>query len=134
MEENKSILELTEDEISNKIINAAIKVHKALGPGLLETAYEICLAHELNKNNLDAQRQVPLQLNYDGIYLDCAYKADIIVNNKVIIEIKSVKKLDDIHKAQILSYLKISKLKLGLLLNFNETTLLNGLKRVVNGL
>jgi len=129
-----NIEELTEDEISNLVINSAIKVHKAIGPGLLESAYEACLFYELNKSNLDVRKQVPLPLQYEGVFIDCAYRADIIVNNKVIIEIKAIKKLDDIHFSQLLSYLKISKMKLGLLINFNETTLIQGLKRVVNGL
>lgn len=133
-ETETNIDRLNEDEISNLIINAAIKVHRSIGPGLLESAYEVCLYHELNKLNLDVKKQVPLPLLYDGIFLDCAYRADIIVNNKVLIEIKAVKKLDDIHLAQVLSYLRISKLKLGLLMNFNETTLVKGLKRIVNGL
>jgi GxxExxY protein len=129
-----NIEELTEDEISNLVINSAIKVHKAIGPGLLESAYEACLLYELNKSFLDVKKQVPLPLQYEGVFIDCAYRADIIVNNKVIIEIKAIKKLDDIHFSQLLSYLKISKMKLGLLINFNETTLIQGLKRVVNGL
>ena len=129
-----NIEELTEDEISNLVINSAIKVHKAIGPGLLESAYEACLFYELNKSYLDVKKQVPLPLQYEGVFIDCAYRADIIVNNKVIIEIKAIKKLDDIHFSQLLSYLKISKMKLGLLINFNETTLIQGFKRVVNGL
>ncbi len=129
-----NIAELTEDEISNLVINSAIKVHKSIGPGLLESAYEACLFYELNKLNLDVRKQVPLPLQYEGVFIDCAYRADITVNNKVIIEIKAIKKLDDIHFSQLLSYLKISKMKLGLLINFNETTLIQGLKRVVNGL
>ena len=126
--------ELNEDEISYLIINSAIKVHKSVGPGLLESAYEACLFYELNKLKLDVQRQVSIPLKYENVFIDCAYRADIIVNNKVIIEIKSVKKLDEVHFSQLLSYLKISKLKLGLLINFNEATLMQGLKRIVNGL
>jgi len=125
---------LKEDEISKLVLDASIKVHKVLGPGLLESAYEACLFYELKKLGLDVKRQVNIPLQYDDVFIDCAYIADIIINDKVIIEIKAVKKLDDIHTAQLLSYLRISKLKLGLLINFNETTLIKGYKRVVNGL
>lgn len=125
---------LEENDISKIILNACIKVHKELGPGLLESAYEACLAYELKKAGLIVKQQVSLPLQYDDVYIECAYIADIIINDKVLIEIKAVKKLDDIHMAQILSYLRISKLKLGLLVNFNETTLIKGFKRVVNGL
>lgn len=125
---------LSENEISKLVLEAGLKVHKTIGPGLLESAYEACLAYELMKLNLDVKRQVPIALQYEEVFLDCAYKADIIVNDKVIIEIKAVKKLEDIHMAQILSYLRISNLRLGLLVNFNEITLMKGFKRVVNGL
>ena len=125
---------LKEDEISKLVLNACIKVHKVLGPGLLESAYEACLFYELKKLGLDVKRQVSLPLQYEDVFIDCAYIADLIINDLVIIEIKAVKNLDDIHMAQILSYLRISNLKLGLLINFNETTLIKGYKRVVNGL
>lgn len=135
MEENiLNIADLSEDEISSLVLNASIKVHRAIGPGLLESAYEACLFYELEKLKLDVKRQVPLSLQYEGVFIDCAYRADIIVNNKVILEIKSVKKLEEIHFAQLLSYLKISNHKLGLLINFNQRTLSEGVKRVVNGL
>ncbi len=129
-----NITNLKEDEISKFVLDASIKVHKVLGPGLLESAYEACLFYELKKQGLDVKRQVNIPLQYEDVFIDCAYIADIIINDKVIIEIKAVKKLDDIHTAQLLSYLRISKLKLGLLINFNETTLIKGYKRVVNGL
>ena len=125
---------LTEDEISKFVLEAGLRIHKTIGPGLLESAYEACLFYELMKLNLEVKRQVPLALQYEEVFLDCAYKADIIVNDKVIIEIKAVKKLEDIHSAQLLSYLRISHLKLGLLINFNETTFIQGFKRIVNGL
>ena len=125
---------LTEDEISKFVLEAGLRIHKTLGPGLLESAYEACLFYELMKLNLEVKRQVPLTLQYEEVFLDCAYKADIIVNDKVIIEIKAVKKLEDLHSAQLLSYLRISHLKLGLLINFNETTFIQGFKRIVNGL
>lgn len=125
---------LTEDEISKFVLEAGLRIHKTIGPGLLESAYEACLFYELMKLNLEVKRQVPLALQYEEVFLDCAYKADIIVNDKVIIEIKAVKKLEDLHSAQLLSYLRISHLKLGLLINFNETTFIQGFKRIVNGL
>lgn len=125
---------LKENDLSKIILNACIKVHKELGPGLLESAYEACLEYELKKVGLDVKRQVSLPLQYDDVFIDCAYIADLIINDLVIIELKAVKKLDDIHMAQILSYLRISKLKLGLLVNFNETSLIKGFKRIVNGL
>ena len=125
---------LTEDEISKFVLEAGLRIHKTIGPGLLESAYEACLFYELMKLNLEVKRQVPLALQYEEVFLDCAYKADIIVNDKVIIEIKAVKKLEDIQSAQLLSYLRISHLKLGLLINFNETTFIQGFKRIVNGL
>ncbi len=125
---------LTEDEISKFVLEAGLRIHKTLGPGLLESAYEACLFYELMKLNLEVKRQVPLALQYEEVFLDCAYKVDIIVNDKVIIEIKAVKKLEDLHSAQLLSYLRISHLKLGLLINFNETTFIQGFKRIVNGL
>ncbi len=135
MTENRlDITVLKENNVSKIILNACIKVHKELGPGLLESAYEACLEYELKKVGLDVKRQVSLPLQYDDVFIDCAYIADMIINEKVIVEIKAVKKLDDIHMAQILSYLRISKLKLGLLVNFNEITLIKGFKRVVNGL
>mgnify|MGYP001167420405 FL=1 len=125
---------LKENDISKIILNACIKVHKELGPGLLESAYEACLEYELKKEGLDVRKQVSLPLQYNNVFIDCAYIADMIINDLVIVEIKAVKKLDDIHMAQILSYLRISRLRLGLLVNFNETTLIKGYKRVVNGL
>ena len=125
---------LTEDEISKIVLEAGLRIHKTIGPGLLESAYEACLFYELMKLNLEVKRQVPLALQYEEVFLDCAYKADIIVNDKVIIEIKAVKNLEDLHSAQLLSYLRISHLKLGLLINFNETTFIQGFKRIVNGL
>mgnify|MGYP000874984363 FL=1 len=125
---------MTEDELSNIIIGLAIKVHKSVGPGLLESVYEECLYYELKKNGLSVQKQVPIPMYYEGIKIDCSFRADIIVDEKIIIEIKAVKKLEDIHLAQLLTYLRITNKKLGLLFNFNEKILMNGFKRVVNNL
>lgn len=125
---------MTEDELSNIIIGLAIKVHKSVGPGLLESVYEECLYYELKKNGLSVKKQVPIPMYYEGIKIDCSFRADIIVDEKIIIEIKAVKKLEDIHLAQLLTYLRITNKKLGLLFNFNEKILMNGFKRVVNNL
>lgn len=125
---------MTEDELSNIIIGLAIKVHKSVGPGLLESVYEECLYYELKKNGLSVKKQVPIPMYYENIKIDCSFRADIIVDDKIIIEIKAVKTLEDIHLAQLLTYLRITNKKLGLLFNFNEKILMNGFKRVVNNL
>ena len=125
---------MTENEISSKIIGACIEVHKQLGPGLLESTYEVCLAHELKLIGLDLQQQIALPVVYKGIKLNAGYRIDMIVENKVIIEIKSVDALAPIHTAQILTYLKLKEIKLGLLINFNSVKLVDGLKRIVNNL
>ena len=120
------------NELSEKIIGCAIKVHRTLGPGLLESTYEVCLVHELKKAGLQVERQVSLPIFYDGIKLDADYQLDVLVEDKIILELKSVEKLLPIHKAQILTYLKLADKKLGLLINFNVTVLKNGLKRKIN--
>ncbi len=109
-----------------------LKVHKSLGPGLLESAYQECLDYELRKTTLKIERQKPLPLVYEEVKLDCGYRLDFMVNRKVIIEIKSIEALNDIHLAQILTYLRLSECKVGLLINFNVIKLTNGLKRVAN--
>jgi GxxExxY protein len=120
------------NEISGTVIGCAIKVHRALGPGLLESAYEGCLVYELSKKGLSCQTQLKLPVIYDGVKIDTGYRVDVIVANSVILEIKTVKKIIPIHEAQLLSYLKMSKLKLGLILNFNTRILKSGIKRIVN--
>jgi GxxExxY protein len=125
---------MTENEISSKIIGAAIEVHKQIGPGLLESSYEKCLAFELLQNGLKIQTQVPVPIMYKGIKLDVSYKLDILVEEKVIIEVKTVSELMPIHKAQLLTYLKLTRIKLGLLINFNSIKLIDGVKRVANNL
>jgi len=125
---------MTENEISKIILNCALKVHKALGPGLLESSYEECLFYELQKSGLDVVKQKPLPLIYDEVKLEIGYRVDLFVENKEIIEIKSVDALNDIHLAQVLTYLKLSNCKLGMLINFNVTLLKHGIKRVVNNL
>ena len=122
---------MNENDLSKEIIGAAIEVHKALGPGLLESAYEICLERELIIRGLTVKRQVSLPLIYKDIRCDIGYRVDLLVENKVIIEIKSVEALNDVHIAQVLTYLKLSQCKLGLLINFNVKLLKDGLKRLV---
>jgi len=122
---------MNENEISNKIIQAAIEVHRHLGAGLLESAYEECLCYELSKMGLSFKRQQSLPVEYKGIKLDCGYRLDLVVEEKVIVEIKSVEKLLPVHQAQLLTYLRLSELKLGLLINFNSALLKDGIKRMV---
>jgi len=125
---------MTENDISNKIIVAAIEVHKQLGPGLLESAYQECLIYELKAAGLKIEKEKALPIVYKEIQLDHGYRIDILVENKVVIEIKTVEVLTDIHEAQVLTYLKLGEFKLGLLMNFNVKLLKNGLKRYVNKL
>jgi GxxExxY protein len=125
---------MTENEISERIIGCAIEVHRELGPGLLESSYEACLYYELTQFGLLVERQKELPLIYKKVEIDCGYRIDLLVENKVIVEVKAIKDLDDVHLAQVLSYLKLSKCKLGLLINFNVTLLKNGIKRIVNKL
>lgn len=125
---------MDENELSNKIVGAAIEVHRTLGPGLLESTYEECLCHELALNQIPFERQVIMPVVYKGNRLECGYRADIVVDNKVILELKSVADVQPIHKAQLLTYLKLSGLKLGLLLNFNVVLMKDGINRFVKGL
>lgn len=124
---------ITEDEISKIVFEAALKVHKALGPGLLESAYEECLFYELKKSNLKVEKQKPLPLVYEEVRLEVGYRIDIIIEDKFIVEIKSVEALNDVHLAQLLTYLRLTDCKLGLLINFNVKLLKNGVRRVING-
>jgi len=125
---------MTENEISEKIIGCAIQVHRELGPGLLESSYQECLYFELIQSGLLVEKEKPLPLVYKDVKLDCGYRLDLVVENKVVIEVKSVEALNDIHMAQILTYLKLSKCKLGLLMNFNVVLMKSGIKRVANKL
>ena len=124
---------MTENELSKIVFECGLKVHKALGPGLLESAYEECLFYELFKANVHVEKQKGLPLVYEEVKLDISYRTDLIVENKLIVEIKAVEALNDIHLAQILTYLKLSKCKLGLLINFNVVLFKDGVKRVING-
>ena len=119
------------NEITEKIIGAAIAVHKELGPGLLESAYEACLVYELAQSGLKVENQKPLPVFYRGVNVDCGYRIDLLVEDQVIIELKSIEKLEPIHEAQLLSYLKLSGHKIGLLINFNVRLLRNGIRRFV---
>jgi GxxExxY protein len=125
---------LTENELSSIIIGCAIEVHKKLGPGLLESAYQTCLLYELKNADLTVQSEKPMPIEYKDIKLDHGYRLDILVNEKVVIEIKTVEAFADVHFAQVLTYLKLGDYKLGLLINFNVSILKDGIKRIANKL
>ena len=122
------------NQVTEKIIGAAIEIHKTLGPGLLESAYEECLCYELSTAGLHYQRQVDLPVLYKEVRLDCGYRLDLIVEDAVLVELKTVECLLPIHEAQLLTYLKMKNLLLGLLINFNVPVLKDGIKRIVNNL
>ena len=124
---------MTENDIAKMVFNSALKVHKALGPGLLESAYEECLFYELQKSGINVEKQKPLPLIYEDVIMEVGYRVDIMIENKFIIEVKSVDAINDVHLAQILTYLKLADCKLGMLINFNVTLIKNGIKRVING-
>jgi GxxExxY protein len=119
------------DELSNKIIGCAIEVHRNLGPGLLESTYAQCLAHELKIEGMPFKLQYPLPVEYKGIKLDCGYRIDLLVANSLIVELKSVENVLPIHQAQLLTYMKLSGIKIGLLMNFNVKYMKSGIKRMV---
>ena len=119
------------NKITEIIIGCAIEVHKKLGPGLLESAYMVCLDYELIKSGLNVKQQLPLPLIYEEIYLDIGYRLDLLVENKVVVEIKSIENFTDVHTAQVLTYLKLSNAQVGLLINFNVLKLTNGIKRLI---
>ncbi|MDX6499613.1 MAG: hypothetical protein QOG23_2873 [Blastocatellia bacterium] len=125
---------MTENEISHLVVGCAMRVHSALGPGLLESAYEACLQFELIKSGLKVEAQKALPLVYESVKLECGYRVDLLVENKLIIEVKSVEALADIHFAQVLTYLRLSDLRLALLLNFNVVHMKDGIRRIVNKL
>jgi GxxExxY protein len=120
------------NELTERVIGACIEIHRALGPGLLESAYEECLCYELSQAGMKFERQKPLPVNYKDVKLDCGYRLDLVVEEKVIIELKAVESLLPIHEAQLLTYLKLSGITLGLLINFNVAMLKQGIKRIVN--
>ncbi len=125
---------MNENEIAKIVVDAAFKVHSKLGPGLLESAYQAILAYELKQSGLAIEAEILMPLKYDGITLDIGYRADLIVEHLVIIELKSVEKMSDVHKKQLLTYLRVSNLRLGLLINFGAPLIKDGIIRVVNGL
>lgn len=124
---------MDENQIASKMLDCAFAVHTKLGPGLLESVYEVALAHELRKLDLEAERQKPMPIRYDGILFEEGYRTDLLVEAKVIVELKSVAALSAVHAKQVLTQLRLSGLKLGLLINFGEAHLKNGIKRIING-
>ena len=122
---------LHEQSLTEKIIGAAIEVHRELGPGLLESAYETCLCHELSVRQISFRRQVDLPVSFKSVRLDCGYRLDLLVDEKVIVELKCVEQVNDVHRAQLLTYLKLTHIKVGLLLNFNVPLLRDGIVRMV---
>ena len=125
---------MTENSIAHDVVDVAYRLHTELGPGLLESVYEVVLASELKKRGYQVQREHPIPIVYDGLQFEVGFRADLVVENKVIVEVKSVADLSPVHKKQLLTYLRLSNMKLGLLINFNETLIKNGISRVVNGL
>jgi len=125
---------MSENEIAAVIVGASYKVHTALGPGLLESVYETVLAHELESRGLNVERQHAIPLSYDGMHFDEGFRADLVVENKVIVELKSVERTSPVHKKQLLTYLRLSNKKLGLLVNFGDYLIRDGITRVANGL
>jgi GxxExxY protein len=124
---------MNENEIGKIIVDTAVAVHKELGPGLLESVYEVILAHELGGRGLSVERQVSVPIEYHGIKFDEGFRADMVVENKVLIELKSVESVNDAHKKQVLTYLRLRGLKLGYLLNFGEALMKDGISRIING-
>lgn len=124
---------MTENEIAKRVIGLAIEVHKALGPGLLESAYQECLFYKINKEGLKVEKEKPMPLVFEEVKLECGYRMDLLVENKLVVELKSVEALNNVHMAQTLTYMKLGNYKLGLLINFNVTLLKHGIKRIING-
>ena len=124
---------MNENEIGERVLGCALKVHKALGPGLIESVYEACLAHELGKAGLPFDRQLSLPVTYDGVIIEAGYRLDLLVQRQVVIEIKAIETIAKVHRAQLLSYLKLGGFRLGYLLNFNVSLLKDGIVRIVNG-
>ena len=124
---------MKENEIANIVIGLGIEIHKELGPGLLESAYKECMYYKIGESGLFVEKEKPIPLVFEGVKLDCGYRIDLLVEKKLVIEIKSVEALNDIHLAQTLTYLKLGNYKLGLLINFNVVLLKDGIKRVING-
>jgi len=126
-------MDMNENEIGDVIVDCAVKLHQGLGPGLLETVYEVTLAHQLERRGLSVQRQVAVAIEYEGVKFDEGFRADVIVGGKVLLELKSVEKVHPAHKKQLLTYLRLTGLKLGYLLNFGEALMKDGITRIING-
>lgn len=124
---------MNENELSKRVIGLAIEVHNALGPGLLENAYEECLYYKLVQAGLHVEKQKPMPLVFEGVHLECGYRIDLLVENKLVLEVKSVEALNNVFMAQVLTYLKLGDFRLGLLINFNVVLLKDGIRRVING-
>jgi GxxExxY protein len=125
---------MTENEIATIVVDSALHIHKRLGPGLLEFVYQTILAHELTKRGLHVEKEVPIPLKWDNLVFDVGFRADLVVNGSFLIELKSIDEIADVHKKQLLTYLKISEIRLGLLLNFGQAMLKDGIVRIANGL
>lgn len=125
---------MNENELAKAVVDSAFAVHQKLGPGLFESTYQICLVHELLKKGIPVEAEKVLPVMYDGLKLDAGYRIDLLVGGKLIVELKSIKAVDDIHLAQIITYLKLSNCKLGLLINFNVKYIKDGIKRIANGM
>jgi GxxExxY protein len=125
---------MTENELAKIVVDLCVKIHKTLGPGLLESVYEAALVHELRKLGIPVKNQIDIPVEYDGVKLDIGFRADLIVDDKIIVELKSVENLSPVFKKQLLTYLRLSHIKLGLLVNFNVELLKNGITRIANGL
>ena len=128
----KIVIPIEVEKLATAVVDAAFEVHSELGPGLLETAYEACLAHELQLRGIAHQRQLPVSLNYKGKLIEVGFRADVVVENKLLVELKAVEQLAPIHKAQVVTYLKLLHMPLGLLINFNEVLIKSGIHRVLN--
>lgn len=124
---------MNENEIAKEVFESGLKVHRKIGPGLLENVYEECLVYELKKKGISVKRQLSLPLRYEELYISSSYRIDLLVEDKLIIELKSVEELSNLHIAQVLTYLKLSNCKLGLLINFNSVLFKDGVRRVING-
>ena len=125
---------MTENEVGNAIISSAMKVHSTVGPGLLESAYELCLGHELSRQGLKVRNQVPIPIRYEDLAVDQGYRVDLLVNDRVVVELKAIETILPVHRGQLLSYLRLGGFKLGYLLNFNVAHMRDGIIRRVNGL
>ena len=134
LRENKKVKDMHENEIGTIVVEEAIALHQELGPGLLEFVYEVCLENALSKRNLNIKRQVPIPIEYRGIRFEEGFRADIMVENKILLELKSVEKTTNVHHKQVFTYLRLTNWKLGYLLNFGEALMKNGIHRIVNGL